>query len=201
MARVGILGGTFNPPHIGHLVMAQEAHQQLALDHVVLMPVHTPPHKELHADPGTEVRAQLCRLAVEGDERLRVSTREINREGPSYTVQTLRAITAEQPEDELVFIVGGDMALSLPTWKEPEAILALATVAVAAREGTGRQDIAARLAGLAGVQERMRFFEMPRLDVSSSEIRRRVAAGRPVRYLVPTAVAEYLGAHGLYRLR
>ncbi|MCW2998837.1 MAG: nicotinate (nicotinamide) nucleotide adenylyltransferase [Solirubrobacterales bacterium] len=201
MARVGILGGTFNPPHLGHLVIAQEAHDQLDLDRVVLMPVHTPPHKELHADPGPGVRAQLCRLAVEGDERLRVSTREIEQEGPSYTVQTLRAIAAEQPEDELVFIVGGDMALSLPTWKEPEAILALATLAVAAREGTGRDDIITRVAGLDGAQDRVRFFQTPRLDISSSDVRRRVGAGRPVRYLVPPAVAEYLGAHGLYRLR
>jgi nicotinate-nucleotide adenylyltransferase len=201
MARVGILGGTFNPPHLGHLVIAQEAHDQLDLDRVVLMPVHTPPHKELHGDPGPGVRAQLCRLAVEGDERLRVSTREIEQEGPSYTVQTLRAIAAEQPEDELVFIVGGDMALSLPTWKEPEAILALATLAVAAREGTGRDDIITRVAGLDGAQDRVRFFQTPRLDISSSDVRRRVGAGRPVRYLVPPAVAEYLGAHGLYRLR
>ncbi|MCW3014180.1 MAG: nicotinate (nicotinamide) nucleotide adenylyltransferase [Solirubrobacterales bacterium] len=200
MARVGVLGGTFNPPHIGHLVMAQEALDQLALDRVVLMPVHTPPHKELHADPGPDVRAHLCRLAVQGDERLHVSTREIDREGPSYTVQTLREIAAEQPRDELVFIVGGDMALSLPTWKEPEAILALATLAVAAREGTAREDIVARVGALKGARERVRFFDMPRLDLSSSDIRRRAAAGRPVRYLVPPAVADYLGLDGLYRL-
>jgi len=200
MARVGILGGTFNPPHIGHLVMAQEAHDQLALDRVVLMPVHTPPHKELGADPAPEIRAELCRLAVQDDERLCVSTREIDREGASYTVQTLRSIAAEQPADELVFVLGGDMALSLPSWREPAAIVALATLAVAAREGVGRQDIVARLAGIDGARERVRFFVMPRLDVSSSDIRRRAATGRPFRYLVPPAVAGYLDDHGLYRL-
>jgi nicotinate-nucleotide adenylyltransferase len=200
MARIGILGGTFNPPHVGHLVMAQEARDQLGLDHVVLMPVHTPPHKELDGDPGPAVRAELCRLAVDGDEGLRVSTQEADRAGPSFTVDTLRSLAADHPGDELVFIVGGDMALSLPTWREPEAILALATLAVAAREGTGRADILARLEGMAGVPERLTFFSMPRLDISSSEIRRRVRAGRPVRYLVPAAVAGYLSAHGLYRL-
>jgi nicotinate-nucleotide adenylyltransferase len=199
MARVGILGGTFNPPHIGHLVMAQEAWAQLGLDHVVLMPVHTPPHKELHADPGPAVRAELCRLAIGGDERFRVSTHEIDRSGASYTVDTLRALAAEAPGDELVFIVGGDMAHSLPTWREPDAILGLATLAVAEREGVGRQDIVARVAALDPGGTRVRFFDMPRLDLSSSEIRRRVAAGRPVRYLLPDAVAGYVDAHGLYR--
>lgn len=198
--RVGILGGTFNPPHVGHLVMAQEAHAQLGLDRVVLMPVHTPPHKELQHDPGPAVRAELCRLAVAGDGRLAVSTREIDRPGPSYTVQTLRAIAAEHPEDTLVFIVGGDMAQSLPTWREPEELLRLATLAVAEREGVRREDIRARLRPLDPHGERVRFFDMPRLDLSSSDVRRRVAAGRPVRYLVPEAVAEYVDTHGLYRL-
>ncbi len=200
MTRIGILGGTFNPPHLGHLVMAQEAADQLQLDHVVLMPVHTPPHKEVRADPGPRARAQLCRLAAGEDPRLRVSTREIDRAGPSYTVETLAALAAEQPGDELAFIVGGDMALSLPTWREPERILTLATLAVAAREGTGRQDIRARLADLPDAAQRVTFFTMPRLDLSSTDVRHRAKAGRPIRYLVPDAVATYIDAHGLYRL-
>src|SRR5882757_534651 len=98
MARLGILGGTFNPPHIGHLVMAQEARQQFALDRVLLMPVHTPPHKELAQDPGPDVRAELCRLAIEGIDGLELSTLEIDRPGTSYTVSTLREIHASMPE-------------------------------------------------------------------------------------------------------
>jgi nicotinate-nucleotide adenylyltransferase len=199
MAALGILGGTFNPPHLGHLVMAQEALDQLGLDHVVLMPVHTPPHKDAAGDPGAEARFELCRLAVAGDERLSVSRREIDRGGPSYTVATLREIHADAPEHELTFIVGGDMATSLPTWREPEALLELATLAVAERQGVRRQDIAARLAGLAS-PDRVRFFDMPRIDLSSSAIRRRVAGGRPIRYLVPDAVAQTIGARGLYGL-
>ncbi|WP_354697625.1 Nicotinate-nucleotide adenylyltransferase [Paraconexibacter sp. AEG42_29] len=199
MARIGILGGTFNPPHVGHLILAQEAHDQLGLDRVVLMPVNTPPHKELHADPGPAVRAELCRMAVAGDSRFEVSTWEIDHDGPSYTADTLRALAAAQPGDELTFLVGGDMAHSLPTWREPEQILALASLGVAERQGIGREDILARLAPLDPDGTRVRFFDVARMDLSSSLIRRRAAAGLSVRYLVPATVAEYVDGHGLYR--
>lgn len=197
MARVGILGGTFNPPHVGHLIMAQEAWTQLGLDRVVLMPVHTPPHKHVTADPGAAVRAQLCRLAAGDDPRLAVSTLEVDRPGPSYTVDTLRAIHADAPEDELTFIVGGDVAAGLPSWREPHAVLELATLAVAERQGAPRQDVIERVAEVGGA-DRVRFFDMPRIDVSSSAIRRRVAAGQPVRYLVPDPVAAAIAAQRLY---
>ena len=198
MTRIGILGGTFNPPHLAHLVCAQEAHAQLGLDRVVFMPASVPPHKAVESDPGAEVRAELCRLAVAKDERLAVSTIELEREGPSYTVDTLRAIHATAPGDELILIIGGDMAQTLPTWREPAEILQLATVAVAERGGAQREDLLARLAPL-HPGDRMTFFDMPRIDVSSSEIRRRVATGRPIRYLVPDEVARAIGARGLYR--
>jgi nicotinate-nucleotide adenylyltransferase len=198
MASLGILGGTFNPPHIGHLVCALEAVDQLGLDRVLLMPVAVPPHKEAGDDPGPEVRADLCRLAAAGDERLEVSTLEVQRGGASYTADTLREIHATRPGDDLTFIVGGDMAFSLPNWREPETVLELATLAVAERSGVRREDIAERLADLAPA-ERIRFFDMPRIDVSSSEIRLRVAAGRPIRYLVPDAVADAITERALYR--
>jgi len=197
VARIGILGGTFNPPHVGHLVCAQDALDQLELDRVVLMPVHTPPHKEAPLDPGGEVRLRLCELAVEGEEHVTVSRLELDRPGPSWTVDTLRAIHATSPGDELTFIVGGDQAHGLPTWREPDGVLALATLAVAERAGVRRDDVRERLAGLAGA-ERVRFFDMPRIDVSSSEIRRRVATGRPIRHLVPPAVAAYIRERDLY---
>jgi nicotinate-nucleotide adenylyltransferase len=198
LTRVGLLGGTFNPPHLGHLVCAQEAWAQLGLDRVVFVPVYEPPHKEAERDPGVEHRIELCRRAVGDDERFSVSRVETDVPGPSYTVDTLRRLHESSPEDELTFIMGGDMAHALPTWHEPEAVLSLATLGVAEREGVGRNDIAERLAGLAGA-ERIRFFDMPRLDISSSLIRHRVAAGRPIRYLVPDAVADYIGSAGLYR--
>jgi len=199
MAAIGILGGTFNPPHIGHLLCAQEARDRLRLDRVVLMPVLRPPHKEVPEDPGTAERVELCRAAVAGDERFDVSTAEIDRagDGPSFTVDTLRQWHDARPDDDLTFIVGGDMALSLPTWREPGAILQLARLGVAERGSAVRADIAERLAPLGGA-ERISFFDLPRVDVSSTDVRRRVAEGRPIRWLVPDAVADRIAARGLY---
>jgi nicotinate-nucleotide adenylyltransferase len=199
VARLGLLGGTFNPPHIGHLVCAQQALAQLGLERVLLVPVNEPPHKGIVDDPGVERRVELCRRAVAGEERIGVSLVEAEVPGPSFTVDTLRRLHEDRPGDQLTFIVGGDMAVSLPTWREPEAILELAEFGVAEREGARRSDIEERVAEVRGGPARLRFFDMPRLDVSSSLIRRFVASGRPIRYLVPDAVAGYIEATGLYR--
>jgi nicotinate-nucleotide adenylyltransferase len=198
--KVAVLGGTFNPPHLAHLLCASEAADQLGLDQVVLMPAFVPPHKEVPDDPGPEVRLELCELAAAGDERLEVSRQEIDRGGPSFTVDTLRELHARHPEHELIFIVGGDMAVSLPTWKDPRTVLELARLAIAERSGALRRDITERLTAEYGedVTERLDFFDMPRMDISSSEIRRRVAAGRSIRYLVPDAVADHIARAGLY---
>jgi nicotinate-nucleotide adenylyltransferase len=192
--RLGLLGGTFNPPHVGHLICAQEARAQLGLDRVELVPVHSPPHKEVVDDPGPEVRLELCRAAVAGDETLGVCDVEVRRPGPSFTVDTLRELDPEN--QELTFIVGGDMALSLPAWREPGEVLRMARLGVAERAGAQRADIEERLTPLGG---RIDFFAMPRIDISSSDVRRRVAEGRPIRYLVPDAVAEAVAQRGLYR--
>jgi nicotinate-nucleotide adenylyltransferase len=197
--RLGLLGGTFNPPHIAHLVCAAEALDQLGLHRVELLPVHTPPHKEAEADPGVDCRLELCRLAVAEDDRLGVSPAEAEIPGRSYTVDTLRRLHAHRPEDELTFIVGGDMAQSLSTWRDPEGILELAEIGVAGRDGVDRDAILDRLAGLRGVPDRIRFFDMPRIDISSSTIRRRAADGRSIRHLVPDPVAAAIERAGLYR--
>jgi nicotinate-nucleotide adenylyltransferase len=198
VAELGILGGTFNPPHIGHLVMVQEALDQLGLERVVLMPVAAPPHKEAAADPGADVRLELCELATASTPRVGVSDLEIDRGGASYTVDTLRALHDRAPEHVLTFIVGGDMAHSLPSWREPEAILELARLAVAERDGLRREDIAHRLEPLHS-GDRVAFFDMPRIDLSSSAIRERVAEGRSIRYLVPDPVIEAIRSRRLYR--
>ena len=169
----------------------------MGLDRVVLMPAGVPPHKEVLGDPGPDERVALCRAAVADDPRFAVSTAEVDREGPSYTVDTLRTLRAQAPDDDLTFIVGGDMALSLPTWREPDAILRLARLGVAERAGAVRADISDRLAPL-GAADRITFFDLPRVDVSSTDVRRRVAEGRPIRWLVPDAVADRIAARGLY---
>src|SRR5215210_6066901 len=178
--------------------MVQEALSQLGLDRVDLMPVARPPHKEALADPGAHVRLELCRLATAGDERIGVSALEIERGGASYTVDTLKALHDREPEHALTFIVGGDMAYSLPSWREPEAVLGLARLAVAERDGLRREDLAQRLAPLHS-GDRVAFFDMPRIDLSSSAIRARVAAGHPIRYLVPDPVIAAIRSRRLYR--
>jgi len=194
---VGLLGGTFNPPHIGHLVIATQALAALGLDRVLFVPVNEPPHKAIDGDPGVEHRVAMCRLAVAGDEPLDVSLVDAEVPGPSFTVDTLSRLHDRCPGDQLTFLVGGDMALSLPNWREPAAILSLASLGVAEREGVGRADITERLADLG--TGNVEFFDMPRIDVSSSLIRRYAAAGRPIRHLVPDAVAGYIEREGLYR--
>ena len=124
--RVGILGGAFNPPHIGHLVCAQEALLQLELDRVVFIPVGEAPHRELEIDPGPETRLQMVELAIADDARFEASRIEIERDGPSYTADTLRALRDAEPGDELFLILGGDQAAALPKWHEPEQVLELA---------------------------------------------------------------------------
>lgn len=196
--RLGILGGTFNPPHLGHLVCAQEAYLQLGLDRVLLIPAATPPHKPVEAEPGIAHRLEMCRLAIAGDERrFEVSDLEAHREGPSFTVDTLEALRANQPESELFLIVGGDVALGLESWREPERVLALATLAVVQRVGTTRAAVADVLDRIAG-SERARFLDMPAIEISSTWLRRRAREGEPTRYLVPDAVRNYIDRHRLY---
>ncbi|MEA2123736.1 MAG: nicotinate-nucleotide adenylyltransferase [Solirubrobacteraceae bacterium] len=199
MTSVGLLGGTFNPPHLGHLVCAMEARDQLGLDRVYLVPAGVPPHKAIGDDPGTAVRVSLCELAVKSEPGLDLLRDETRRAGPSYTVDTLRALHEASPGDELTFIVGGDQALGLPDWREPETVLSFARVAVAQRGDTSREAVLERCAGLTGASQRLIFFDMPRLDISSSGLRARVASGRPIRHLVPAAVAERIAELDLYR--
>jgi nicotinate-nucleotide adenylyltransferase len=195
--RVGIYGGVFNPPHHGHLIAAQEAHWQLELDVVVWVPVGAAPHRAIESDPGAEARFEMVELATAGDERYRVSRIELEREGPSYTVDTLRELREREPEDELFLILGGDQALALPTWHEPEQVLDLATIAVFERGSSNRNAIGITIRRMIGA-ERVRFLEMPRIDISSTMVRRRAAVGRPIRYLVPDKVANFIGAQSLY---
>lgn len=195
--RVGILGGAFNPPHIGHLVCAQEALVQLELDRVVFVPVGEAPHRELEDDPGAEARLEMVELAIDGDERFSTSRIELDREGPSYTVDTLEQLRAEAPGDELFLILGGDQAAALAGWHEPEQVLERATVAVLERLSWGRNAIGIKIGRLRGA-EAVRYLDMPLLQVSSSMVRRRVRKGLPIRYLVPDTVASYIEANDLY---
>ena len=211
--RVGILGGMFNPPHLGHLTLARTAIDDLGLSRVLLMPVLIPPHKPPGQDAGAEHRLRMCRLAVAEQPHVDVCTLELERPGPSYTVDTLRAIHARDPDAELTLIVGADVALTLGAWREPRAVLALAQLAVAERDGVSRTEVLEGLsplrsdpaskasrpahAGLDGTA----FLPMPPCDVSSSMVRERVTHGLAVDGLVGAPVAGYIAQNELYLAR
>jgi nicotinate-nucleotide adenylyltransferase len=195
-----VLGSAFNPPHLGHLVLAQEAAAQLGLERVLLVPTGRAPHKEIPEDPGREVRLEMTLAAVDGNgvlevERVEVDAAERN-EDPTYTYVTLEALSGQRDED-LVWIMGADAAVGLGEWRNPERILELARVAVAGRPGVDAAAVEAVLERLGGA-ERAEFIEMPVIGVSSTMVRQRVAARRPIRYLVPERVAELIEGRGLY---
>jgi nicotinate-nucleotide adenylyltransferase len=194
---LGILGGTFNPPHLGHLAVARHARSELSLRCVALIPARTPPHKPVAQDPGCEHRLAMCRLLVEGCEGLSVCALETERDGPSYTVDTLNAIHASHPQAELTLIVGADIASTLPAWREPQRLLQLASLAVAARPGSDRRAVVAALGPL-GRDARIEFLHAPEIDVSSSQVRERSLRGEPVGELAGDRVAGYIAQHRLY---
>lgn len=205
MASVGILGGTFNPPHIGHLALARQARDELGLEQILLMPLYAP-HKPLGSDPGPEHRLAMCRLVSEHESRVSACALEVRRGGPSYTADTLAEVHAKHPQAELTFIVGADTARTLPAWHEPGAVLGLARLAVAEREGSDRMQVLDALAsisvnaqGSAGVRQAPHFLAMSPIEASSSLIRDRLAEGAGIEDLVGAPVARYIAEHGLYR--
>jgi nicotinate-nucleotide adenylyltransferase len=214
-----VLGGTFNPPHLGHLALALHARDELDLERVVLMPAHSSPFKPAAPDPGPQHRLRMAQLLIYEATGLSVCALEIDRGGVSYTVDTLSSIHASHPGAQLTFIVGADTATTLPAWREPQRVLELADLAVAAREGTDTQDleqslralgasIAANGAGAAeprgradetGSEQIVKLLHMPTVDISSSAARARAARGEPLHELVGAAVARYIAEQRLYR--
>jgi nicotinate-nucleotide adenylyltransferase len=179
-------------------VLAQDAAFQLGLSEVLLVPAGEAPHKRIDPEPGREVRLEMARLAAATDPLLEASDVETRREGPSFTFHTLELLNDARPEDEFVFLMGADVAAGLEGWRNPERLLELARLGIAARPGTMLDEAEAALERL-GAQERAEIVKMPEIGVSSTRIRRRVAAGRPIRHLVPDAVLELIAERGLYR--
>jgi nicotinate-nucleotide adenylyltransferase len=190
MRRVGLFGGTFDPPHLGHLAIAEWAREQLRLDRVVFMPAGMPPHKRRRDLSSAAARVAMTRLAVRGNRHFTVSTLEVSRRGPSFTVDTLRSLKSRYRGARLYLLIGEDSLNDFGSWHEPGEILRRATLAVAIRPGAGRRARAAREAT---------WLENPGLHISSSAIRARVRAGHSARYLVPDPVARYIARNRLYR--
>ena len=203
---LGVFGGTFDPIHFAHLALAEEAAESLGLERVLFVPAGSPPHKPgVAVTPGDD-RLAMVRLAIAGNDRFAVSRIELDREGPSYTVDTLDRAGRGAPIEggsgqgaDLTLILSADAFLGLPGWREPRRVLELARLAVAPRDGypeAGSGFLATEFPGLA---DRVAFLDGPRIRLSASVLRDRAAAGRSLRYLVPDAVAAYIGDHGLYR--
>jgi len=190
-----VLGSAFNPPHLGHLVLAQEARWQLGLERVLLMPTGVAPHKTIADDPGAEVRAEMARLAAASGDGVEASELELRRDGPSFSYATLEALREEEPEADLVWLMGADAALALESWERPERVVELARLAIAPRADVMRSDVDAVLERLGA---RSAAIDMPTIGVSSSGLRGRVREGRPIRHLVPDPVAELIEERGLY---
>ena len=200
--RIGIIGGTFDPVHYAHLAIAEEVYCALKLTRVFFVPAGQPPHKPEQRITQARHRVAMLELAIGANPHFALSLVDVQRAGPSYTVDTLRLLRAEWgPGADLYFVIGSDSLQDLPTWYDPAGILAQVTIVALLRPGYGetaaeRAQLSKRLPGL---EQRLIFLKGPRLDISSTELRRRVAAGRPIRYQTPDVVEEYIRRHGLYQ--
>jgi len=189
----GLIGGTFDPIHVAHLFMAEEALEQCALDRVLFVPAPRPPHKDVSDLSPFADRLAMVRLAVTDNPRLDVTDIEARREGASYTIETVRAIRAELGEGEPVsLIIGGDSLVQFRTWKDPERLLSEVELVVARRPGSHDETVDA------AIRDNARFLDMPLLGISSTNIRDRAREGRSIRYLVPETVRSYISEKSLY---
>jgi nicotinate-nucleotide adenylyltransferase len=200
--KVGVMGGTFDPIHLAHLILAEQARVFLGLDRVLFVPAGAPWRKADRRITPVVDRVAMVRAALADDPYFEVSLLESERRGPSYTVDTLSVLQEQLgPQAELYFILGQDALADLPNWREPARIVQLARLAVAARPGCPPPDPAALERAVPGIQGRIDVVPMPQVDISSTDIRQRVAQGISIRFLVPASVEAYILAHGLYRGR
>jgi nicotinate-nucleotide adenylyltransferase len=193
---IGVMGGTFDPIHMGHLVIAEEAREALALDRMLFVPAGMPPHKAAAEVSPVEQRVAMVEAAIAGNPAFELSRIEVDRAGPSFTVDTIEALAAE---GDVTLILSAETFRELPTWHEPDRLFAAARVAVVPREGYPAPDPTWLAATFPGRDDRVIYLEAPHLGLSSTAIRARVAAGRTIRYVVPDAVGAYLAEHQLYR--
>ncbi len=196
--RIGILGGTFDPPHNGHLLLARAAKMQLHLDRVLFAPAGLQPFKQDRQVSSAEQRAEMVTLAIAGEAAFQLSRIDLDRPGPHYTVDLLRIASGVYPDMPLWFIMGGDLLIDLPRWRDPRRLIELARLAVLRRPGLA-PDWAALEATLPGLWDCVDWIDMPPTDVSAHDIRRRVREGESIAGLVPPAVAQYIVEKQLYR--
>ena len=194
--RIGMMGGTFDPIHVGHLAIADDVREALELERILFVPAGTPPHKPAGEVTPVQHRVAMVEAAIADNGAFELSRVEVDRAGPSFTVDTVEQLAATF---DVTVILSAETFHELPTWHEPDRLFAAARVAVVPREGYAAPDPAWLSRAFPGREDRVRYVEAPHLGVSSTGIRARIAAGRTIRYLVPVAVATYVAAHGLYR--
>ncbi|MFZ5878111.1 MAG: nicotinate-nucleotide adenylyltransferase [Chloroflexota bacterium] len=197
--RLGLFGGTFDPPHLGHLILASEACAQLRLDRLLWVLTPTPPHKLGQAITPAEQRLALVERAIAGDPLFELSRVELDRPGPHYTLDTLRQVQADHPQADVILLIGGDSLRDLPTWRQAADLLAACREIGVMRRPGDSADLSALEESLPGLRSKLRFVDAPLLEIASSEIRRRAAQGEPFRYYVPAAVHDYIQRHRLYQ--
>ena len=195
--RVGLLGGTFDPPHIGHLILGEYAADALGLTHLLYIPAADPPHKQDEQKTPVEHRLAMLRLALNGNPRFEISQVDIDRAGPHYSLDTVQIVQAQYPQAELYFVMGGDSLRDLPKWHRPAEFIKLCKLAVMSRpEAAARPDMHENI--LPGLAERVVMIDSPLIEISSTEIVQRLSEGRSVRYLLPDSVLGYIQRHNLY---
>lgn len=197
--RIGLFGGTFDPPHLGHLILASEAKSQLELTRLLWTVTPDPPHKQEQPITPLEHRLAMVRLAIGDNPSFELSEVELDRPGPHYTVDTIKLVADQNPGAEIVPVIGGDSLQDLPTWHQPREILYAAHwVGVMRRPGeeTNLEELERELPG---IRSKVHYVDAPLLEIASSEIRSRVATGKPFRYYLPDPVYEYINEHHLYR--
>ena len=196
---LGILGGTFNPVHMGHLIMADDARDQLALDRVLWVLTPKPPHKNWAAVIDAQLRLEMLAIAIKDQPAFEVSLVDINRAPPYYAVDTMQLLRRQYPEAQLIYLMGEDSLRDLPGWHQPDAFLSSCDgIGVMCRSGV-TVDLTAINDYLPGVREKVRYLDTPFVEISASDIRKRVAQGRCYRYHLPSGVYDYIEAHQLYR--
>ncbi len=199
MPSIGIFGGTFDPPHLGHLILAAEAHAQLKLDRLLWVLTPLPPHKQSQALTPLEHRLAMVDLAIAGERTFEFSTIEVDRPGPHYALDTVRILAEQNPGAEMVYLLGGDSLRDLPTWHRPVEFVAACHSIGVMRRPDDSIDLPELEKAIPGLTDKVRFVEAPLLDIAAHEIRARVAEGRPFRYFLLEGVYKYILKHRLYR--
>jgi nicotinate-nucleotide adenylyltransferase len=196
--QIGIFGGTFDPPHLGHLILAAEAYSQLGLDRLLWILTPDPPHKQDQVITPVEHRLAMVNLAIQGNPKFELSRVELDRPGPHYTTDTVEMIAGQYPDADITPIIGGDSLRNLPTWYKPKELLyACHWVGVMRRPGE-EPDLKELERELPGISSKVHYVDAPLLEIASRELRSRIAEGRPYRYYLPHEVYEYINEHHLY---